>query len=124
MVEKIQLDWIDMKKIPKPKFTEKSQLWEILVPTKRNNGKPISTRFHRIWDQKIRNIAGGLTVLKPAIGQWVSPDGELFHERMIPVRIACSEEQANEISDFTAKYYEQKAVMISLVSTDVRIKHY
>lgn len=82
-------------------------LWEILVPTvRRQDGKPIRTRFHRVWDAKVRFIAGGLTILSPVKGQWISPDNELFSERMIPVRIACSREHIALIADFTASYYD------------------
>lgn len=100
------------------------ELWEILVPTVRNDGRPIRTRCHRAWDEKVRTIAGGLTVFQPAKGQWVSPDGTLFSERMIPVRVACSARQIEEIADFTAGYYDQMAVMFYRVSDLVRIKHY
>jgi hypothetical protein len=101
-----------------------SYLYEILVPTVRNNGKPIRRRFHRVWDEKVRKISGGLTVLTPAKGQWISPSGELFQERMIPVRIKCTREQIDKISDMTAEYYEQEAVMFYRVSDEVVIKHY
>lgn len=30
--------------------------WEILVPTQTNEGKPIRTRFHRVWDDKVEVI--------------------------------------------------------------------
>ena len=100
------------------------QLWEILVPTVRKNGKPFRTRYHRVWDAKVRAIANGLTILKPAKGQWVSPDGELFQERMIPVRIACTREQIDQIIDLTAQYYEQLAVMAFKISDEVIIKHF
>ena len=103
---------------------EKSLLWEVLVPTIRNNGRPFRTRFHKVWDKKVREITGGLTIHGPVKGQWVSKDGELFAERMIPVRIMCNEDQINTIADMTAKYYEQKAVMFMKISDDVRIKHY
>lgn len=99
-------------------------LYEILVPTVKNSGKPIRTRFHRCWDEKVRKITGGLTVMTPAKGQWISPEGELFAERMIPVRIMCSAEQIEAISDMTAAYYDQKAVMFYRVSDEVRIIHY
>lgn len=100
------------------------QLWEILVPTIRNDGRPIKTRFHRVWDAKIRAITGGLTVMPVAKGQWVSPQGQLFAERMIPVRIACTEEQVEKIVDATLAHYDdQEAVMIYRVSVDVRIVH-
>lgn len=98
-------------------------LWEILVPTVDNSGKPFRTRYHRVWDAKVRLLTGGLTVLKPAVGQWVSPDGELFRERMIPVRIACSRDQIEQIIDMTLKYYDQLAVMAVKISEEVIIKH-
>lgn len=101
-----------------------TSLWEILVPTVRNDGRPYRTRYHRIWDAKVREITGGLTILAPAKGQWVSPDGELFAERMIPVRIAATAEQMKAICDMTAKYYEQRAVMYYQVSGLVHIIHY
>lgn len=108
----------------KPTSVEKSLLWCILVPTIRNSGKPIRTRFHRVWDEKVRKITGGLTIHAPAKGQWVSKDGESFTERMIPVHIMCAEDQINQIADMTAKYYDQKAVMFFQVSQNVQIKHY
>lgn len=102
---------------------EEGMLWEILVPTIMD-GKPVRTRFHRVWDKKVRETAGGLTVLKPAKGYWVSPDGELAEERMIPVRIKCTEDEIEHISDLTAQYYKQEAVMYTLVSERCFIKHY
>lgn len=99
------------------------ELWEILVPTQRNNGKPIRTRYHRVWDSKVREISNGLTILPVTKGQWVSSDGSLFSERMIPVRIACTEEQINTIIDMTIRYYDQLAVMAYRVSDKVIIKY-
>lgn len=103
----------------------KKQLWVILVPTiHSDSGNPIKVRHHRIWDAKVREITGGLTILHPAKGQWISPDGVLFAERMIPVQIMCTEEEIERISDMTAKYYKQLAIMFYKVSDDVRIKNY
>lgn len=99
-------------------------LWEILVPTVHNNGKPFRTRFHKVWDEKVRAITGGLTIFKPAFGQWKSGDGEVFIERMIPVRIACTKDQIQKIADLTAKQYEQLAIMFYLVSEEVHIVSY
>lgn len=98
-------------------------LWEILVPTI-IDGKPVRLRYHRVWDSKVRAIANGLTILTPTKGQWVSPTGDLFVERMIPVRIACSEVDIHKIADLTAAYYKQKAVMFYRVSDIVVVKHY
>lgn len=100
-----------------------SEMWEILVPTQLNCGKPIRTRQHREWDNRVRRIAGGLTVLAPAKGQWVSNDGDLYKERMIPVRIVCSREQIEKIIDITMDFYEQLAVLAYRVSDEVILRH-
>jgi hypothetical protein len=51
---------------------ERKELWEVLVPTETGDGrggkKPIHTRYHKVWDAKVRAITGGLTVLTPAKG--------------------------------------------------------
>lgn len=70
------------------------------------------------------SISGGLTIYRPSKGQWISKEGELFEERMIPVRIMCSREDIEKIADLTAQYYNQKAVMFYLISTESYIKHY
>lgn len=98
-------------------------MWEVLVPTIRNDGRPIKTRFHRVWDSKVRAITGGLTILPVNKGQWVSPTGQLFLERMIPVRIACTRDQIFAIIDMTIVYYEQEAVLAYLISEEVILKH-
>ena len=98
-------------------------LWEIMVPTQYNDGRFVKTRHHKVWDEKVRSISGGLTIYKPAVGQWLSNDNELFKERMIPVRIACNEEEINKIIDITMKHYDQLAVMAYIISEKVIIKH-
>ena len=121
-------------------------LWEILVPTEKRIKSPAphwrdgsdgyveamedwhkrdsyTARYHRVWDEQVRAITGGLTILRPAIGQWVSPDGELFKERMIPVRIAATREQIERIIDITLVYYDQLAVFCAKISDEVIIKH-
>lgn len=99
------------------------EFWEILVPTVRHDGRPYRTRFHRVWDEKIRNISGGLTIFSPVKGQWLAKNGQLFKERMIPVRILCNKSQINEIVDMTMVYYDQLAVLAYKVSDDVILKH-
>lgn len=97
-------------------------MWEILVPTQidREDGPwYVSTKYHRVWDAKVRTIAGGLTILRPAIGNWISENNELFVERMIPVRIACSAEEIRNIAEFTKQYYKQLRIMYYKVSDEV-----
>lgn len=71
----------------------------------------------------MRNITGGLTIFHPVKGQWIAKCGTLFNERMIPVRIACDEQEMEDIANLTMKYYDQLAVMYYRVSDDVRIIH-
>jgi len=102
---------------------ETKSLWEILVPTVSNEGKPYRTRYHKVWDSKVKEISGGLTILTPAKGQWISKEGELFTERMIPVRILCTEDEINIIIDMTMKYYDQLAILAYEVSNKYILKH-
>lgn len=103
----------------------RKMMWEILVPTERRlePGKFYTTRYHKVWDAKVRAISGGLTILTPAKGQWVSPDGVLFSERMIPVRIVCTRAEIDKIIDLTLEYYDQLAVFCAKVAEEVIIRH-
>ena len=85
-------------------------LFEILVPCNWNDGRPVRTRHHREWDKRVRKIAEGLTILKPAKGQWVHQD-RVYEDRVIPVRLFCTHEQIKAIADITINHYEQEAVM-------------
>lgn len=96
-----------------------NELWEILVPTQYNDTKtPVKTRHHRQWDKYVRSISGGLSIFKPIKGQWVH-QGELYEERNIPVRIACTEKQIRHIGEFTKKHYRQICIMIYKISDNV-----
>lgn len=94
------------------------KLWEILVPV-----ESIKKKHHKKWDRKVSAIAGGLTLFKPKKGRWLS-DSKLFREKMIPVRIAATEVEVKEIAKFTAKHYDQKAVMYYLISETVVISEF
>jgi hypothetical protein len=99
-------------------------MWEILVPTiRRKDGKPYTTRYHKVWDKKVKEISGGLTILTPAKGKWISPDGTLFVERMIPVRIIATRDEIDKIIDMTIKYYDQLAVLCYKISDEVIMKY-
>lgn len=100
----------------------KKELWEVLVPCVRNDGRPFHTRYHRIWDRKVEAISSGLTVLLPGRGTWVHED-RTVRERMIPVRIMCTREQIDQIVDFTLEYYDQLVVMAYRVSDEIILKH-
>ena len=96
------------------------KLYEIMVPTISNEGKPFRTRHHREWDRQVREISNGLTIYTPAKGQWIDEDsGELFVERMIPVRIACTSSEIYIIMEITTNHYDQIDVMAYVVSEEV-----
>ncbi len=96
------------------------ELWEILVP-KSNGDGDIDISVHNIWDGKVRAITGGLTIHRSALGNWISPKGELVVERMIPVRIGCTEEEIHQIGLMTKEFYRQEKVMYYRVSDKVFI---
>ena len=95
------------------------ELWEILVPAEDMYLKEIPIELHQKWDESVRKITGGLTILKPVKGQWVSPCQKIFKEKMIPVRIACSEIDIKTIAKMTLHYYNQEQVMFYKVSNEV-----
>lgn len=97
-------------------------LWEILVPTVRNDSRPYRTRYHRVWDSKVRDISGGLTIMTPVKGQWISAQNELFVERMIPVRIIATRDEMDKIIDMSMEYYDQLAILAYKIGTDVILR--
>lgn len=102
------------------------ELWEILVPAKKNDGSEYNLSYHQLWDQQVRDITGGLTIMKPAKGQWVNPeDKEVFIEAMIPVRIAIeNNDQLEKIINLTMQHYQdQIAVMVYRISDNTIIRY-
>jgi hypothetical protein len=101
----------------------KTEMWEILVPASGNNDKEFTFEHHKAWDAFVKNLTGGVTIMKTAKGQWVSPHGQLYVDRMIPCRIICTKEQINKIVDFTIVHYDQEAVLAYKISSVVILKH-
>ena len=108
-------------------------LYEILVPVEmpvlekdgRIISKRIKVKYHRIWDDYVRNLISGLTIMRPVKGQWIDKiTNRMYSEPMIPVRIACTPNDLVNIADFTAKHYNQKAVMYYKISDEVFIRKY
>ncbi|MBN2052882.1 hypothetical protein JW756_05235 [Candidatus Woesearchaeota archaeon] len=104
-------------------MSKKKSLWEILVPANSNDGIEYSIEHHKAWDDRVRGISGGLTILKSAKGQWLDPDGKLFLDKMIPVIIYCTEPEIDEIIQLTIDHYDQKAVMAYQVSSYIKLVH-
>lgn len=103
---------------------QKGELWEILVPCNWNDGRPVHTRHHRVWDGMVMGITRGLTVLRPGVGQWLEGQTQtLFRDRIIPVRIMATAEQMQEIANITITHYQQRAVMYYRVAEHAIIHH-
>ena len=99
----------------------KKKLWEILIPKYTNNKKKYSVKHHRVWDKKVREVSGDITILKPAKCQWINPSGKMFEDEMIPARLLCSEKNMAQIVEFTMNHYnDQEAILVYVVSEDVR----
>ena len=98
-----------------------TQLWEVLVPTADNDGNEFDVPYHQQWDERVRALAGGLTILRTAKGQWYDDEGKLYTERVIPVRVACDEDKIRQVMKLTLDHYGQLAVMAYQVSERVLI---
>jgi len=101
----------------------KTELWEILVPASNNTDQKFSYEHHKEWDAFVKKTTGGVTIMKTSKGEWISPTGRLYIDRMIPCRIICSKEQMLEIVDFTIAHYNQEAVLAYKISEDVILRH-
>lgn len=94
------------------------KMWEILVPASNKNTE-FTYEHHKVWDEFVISISGGITVMKTVKGEWVSPTNMRFKDRMIPVRIKCTKKQIRKIIKFTLNHYKQDAVLAYKVSDDV-----
>lgn len=101
----------------------RTYMWEILVPHSDNDNKKYPIEHHWAWDEYVKKISGGLTIHRVAKGQWISPEGSLFKDKMIPVRILCTELEIEDIIQFTIKHYNQKAVLAYEVSNNVKLRY-
>jgi hypothetical protein len=99
------------------------ELWEVLVPASNNKDLRFVYEHHKEWDAYVKKLTGGVTIMKVAKGEWVSPTGKLYVDRMIPCRIVCTEEQISDIIDFTIEHYKQEAVLAYRISTNVILRH-
>lgn len=97
-------------------------LWEVLVPATKGKDH-ITYEHHKEWDEFVKSLSGGLTILKTGKGYWYNPEGKEYEDRIIPVRIYCDEDTIHKIIDFTISHYAEEAVMCYKVSDHVILKH-
>ena len=101
----------------------KKYMWEILVPASDNKDLKFTFEHHKDWDEYVKEVAGGVTIYRPAKGEWVSPEGKLYKDRVIPVRIMCTEAEIEKIIGFTISWYEQEAVLAYEISNNVKLRY-
>lgn len=99
-------------------------LYEIFVPVCDNKQNVYDLDFHHEWDKKILKISNGLTILRSQKGSWLSQEGEIYKEEVIPIRIAATHEQILQIMDITAEHYSQKAMFCRHIPGEVYLKKY
>jgi hypothetical protein len=98
-------------------------LYEVLIPTiYGDTKKPIRTRHHKNFDARVLKISQGLTIMSCGKGKWVYK-GEDYFEKVIPVRIFCTEKQIEKIVQITLDHYRQIAVMYYLLSEKCFLKY-
>jgi len=98
-------------------------MWEILVPSRRSGQSVVfSYEHHKKWDDYVKKISGGLTIMRTAKGEWFS-SGAYQKEEMIPCRIICNENEINKIIDFTIEHYNQEAVLAYKIASNVILKY-
>lgn len=95
-------------------------LYEILVPKCDNDGNEFSVGYHNVWDDYVKTLSNGLTVMRSVKGTWIN-EGKTYEERMIPVRIICSRADIENILGFTLGYYNQIKVLAYKISEEVII---
>ena len=106
-----------------PDSKNNSRLWEVLIPVANEHGALYPKGHHQEWDQMVRAISGGLTIIPPVLGQWHDPDSKhLLIERMIPVRVLATDTQINQIIDLVISHYNQKVVFAYVISNQFILK--
>lgn len=98
------------------------KVWEILVPMRNEMGLRIDNANHYTWDEKVIKITGGLTIMRSlGDGKWLEKSGIIIKEAMVPVRIACTNAQIEQIMEITKEHYQQEAVFAMLISNQALI---
>lgn len=89
--------------------------FDVILKTCENNfdrGWLFTAKHHRIFYKFILNLSKGYSVLSELEGVWQNEKGTIYQEKMIPVRIACTDEQIKEIAEFAKTHYEQEAIFV------------
>lgn len=96
---------------------KETRIYQILVPVCDNDGKVFPMAHHWEWDSRVQEIAGGLTLMNSVRGRYLG--GSV--ERMIPVNIAATYDEMQQVTAYTLDHYQQEAVLFWLVADKAMI---
>ena len=100
-----------------------NKMWEIFVPAS-SSEQEFAYAHHKEWDEYVKSLTGGLTIMKSAKGEWIdNSTNKLYKDKVIPVRIKCSKKTIKKIIKFTIQHYNQEAVLAYKVSDKVILTH-
>ncbi len=111
-----------------------NKTFEILIPVAPNKGEPTTDEMyakldfnkdgtifnkahHGTFIRKVLTVAGGYSWLPEIDGAWVNSHCEVVKEKMIPIRVACTDENIKEIASFAKQHYEQEAIFVLEIGT-------
>lgn len=105
----------------------RKKLYEIQIPVAPNlpevficdkNGN-FNQEYHDRFLAKVLTVANGYTALPIVEGAWINGSGKTFIEKMIPVRIFCTDENITEIASFAKRHYDQEAIFVVELGTAI-----
>jgi hypothetical protein len=117
MADQYPEEWVDIEK-KTMKYALAKPMWEILIPAY-DDKEEFTIDHHKVFDGFVKEKAGGITILRGAKGEWISPEGELYKDKIIPCRICCSFGDIKSIMEFALEHYNQKTIMAYKISDHV-----
>lgn len=93
-------------------------LYEFLLPVRSNDGSEIPDRIYKGLLGRILALAGGYTLPGKALGGWINGQGSTQVENMLPLRVACTPDQAQEIVAMIADTFPDQESLMSYVLSD------
>ena len=75
---------------------QRMMLYQLYLPLNGNDGRPLSESRLRWARDEIVRFAGGCTLLPASDGLWIAGDGQLYHDRVVPILVVAPAEQHAE----------------------------
>ena len=93
------------------------KLYQFLVPVHPNDGARYPTGTHAKFYHRVKELAGGYTLLDSCIGVWRDPTTHVdYHEEMEPLQVACEPPQKDLIvEEFRRRFPDQKCIFVTVL---------